>query len=73
MFGRLPEAVQLRFLESGLIGSHRPAEKAAGEARAAIKAAAAGIRARVFTATPSFQACGSCAYNQVCPYTVTRE
>ena len=43
------------------------------KARAAVEAAAAGIRARRFEATPSRQACRYCAYNQICPFTATRE
>jgi len=73
MFGRLPDRVELRFLESGVVGRHAPAEEDAAEAAEAVRAAGAGIRARRFEATPSFQACRFCAYNQVCPYTATRE
>jgi hypothetical protein len=39
----------------------------------AVEEAAAGIRARRFDATPSRQACRYCAYNQICPFTATRE
>ena len=39
---------------------------------AQVKAAAFGIRARKFDATPSYGACRYCAYNQVCPFTATR-
>jgi DNA helicase-2/ATP-dependent DNA helicase PcrA len=73
MFGRLPVGVELRFLESGLVGRHTPTEADVAEAIAAIKAAARGIRARYYQATPSYQACRFCAYNQICPYTATRE
>ncbi|MFQ5521590.1 MAG: RecB family exonuclease, partial [Candidatus Methylomirabilia bacterium] len=73
MFGRLPARVELRFLESGLVGAHTPTVEDADEAVDAIKAAAAGIRARRFEATPGYQACRYCAYNQICPYTARRE
>ena len=46
MTGRLPARVELRFLESGLTGGHVPTESDLAEARSAIEAAAAGIRAR---------------------------
>jgi DNA helicase-2/ATP-dependent DNA helicase PcrA len=72
-FGRLPEQVELRFLESGLAGRHTPTAEDLAEAEAAIHAAAAGIRAREFTATPSYQVCRYCAYNQICPSTATQE
>jgi len=73
MTGALPQRVELRFLESNLVGRHAPAEADLEEAIAAVKAAAAGIRARVFAATPSYNACRSCAYSQICPFTATRE
>jgi len=73
MTGALPQRVELRFLESNLVGRHTPAQEDLEEAIAAVKAAAAGIRARAFAATPSYNACRSCAYNQICPFTATRE
>ncbi len=73
MFGRLPEKVELRFLESGLVGTHAPTDEDLAEAEAAIHAAAAGIRAREFAPTPSYQVCRYCAYNQICPSTATQE
>jgi len=73
MFGRLPEQVELRFLESGLVGAHTPTGEDLAEGEAAIHAAAAGIRAREFTATPAYQVCRYCAYNQICPSTATQE
>ena len=73
MFGRLPEKVELRFLESGLVGTHAPTAGDLAEAEAAIHAAAAGIRARELAPTPSYQVCRYCAYNQICPSTATQE
>jgi RecB family exonuclease len=73
MFGRLPARVELRFLESGVVGEHKPTEADAAAALEAVRAAAAGIRARNFTATPSYRACRYCAYNQICPYTASRD
>ncbi len=72
MFGRLPARVELRFLESGVVGRHVPTDEDAETALSAVRAAAAGIRARRFAATPSYQACRYCAYNQICPYTASR-
>jgi DNA helicase-2/ATP-dependent DNA helicase PcrA len=73
MTGRLPQRVELRFVEPSLVGRHTPSDVDADEAVAAVKAAARGIRARAFDATPSPQACRYCAYNQICPDTATRE
>jgi DNA helicase-2/ATP-dependent DNA helicase PcrA len=73
MHGRLPARVELRFLESGAVGRHVPTEADAAEAAEAVQAGGAGIRGRRFAATPSYQACRFCAYNQICPYTASRE
>src|SRR5207253_2288888 len=43
MTGALPQRVELRFLESNLVGRHTPAEEDTEEAIAAVHAAAAGI------------------------------
>jgi DNA helicase II / ATP-dependent DNA helicase PcrA len=73
MTGQLPQRVELRFIETGVIGRRVPTDADLEEAAAAVEAAAAGIRARRFDATPSRQACRYCAYNQICPFTATRE
>jgi len=73
MTGRLPQRVELRFIESNVTGSHTPTDKDAQEAIAAVEAAAAGIRGRRFEAKPSHFACRYCAYSQICPFTATRE
>ncbi|HEY7141233.1 MAG TPA: ATP-dependent DNA helicase [Methylomirabilota bacterium] len=71
--GRLPARVELRFLESGVVGRHVPTDEDAETALSAVREAAEGIRARRFTATPSYQACRYCAYSQICPYTASRD
>ena len=73
MTGRLPARVELRFLESGLVGRHTPTEVDLAKARDAIAEAARGIRHREFEATPEYQACRYCPYNQICPSTATQE
>jgi len=73
MTGRLPQWVELRFIETHVIGRHEPTEQDVHDAITAVEAAAAGIRARRFEATPSRQTCRYCAYNQICPFTATRE
>ncbi len=70
--GHLPDAVALHFLESGVTGTARVDEKRLAGARQVIATAAAGIRARAFEATPSFQACTNCAYRDICPASVAR-
>ncbi|HSF04871.1 MAG TPA: ATP-dependent DNA helicase [Methylomirabilota bacterium] len=73
MTGSLPQRVELRFIDSNVVGRHTPTADDIEEAIAAVKTAAAGIRARRFEATPSWGACRACAYNQICPFTATRE
>jgi DNA helicase-2/ATP-dependent DNA helicase PcrA len=71
--GRLPDSVELRFLETGLAASRRPTE---GEARATeerIRASAAAIRKREFPARPTFFACSQCPFREICPHTAWGE
>ena len=51
MTGRLPDAVALHFLESGLVGEVAVDPKRLAKARGKIEQAAAGMRARDYTAT----------------------
>jgi DNA helicase-2/ATP-dependent DNA helicase PcrA len=73
MTGQLPQRVELRFIESHVTGAHAPTDDDAEAAVSAVRAAAEGIRARRFDATPSRHACRYCAYSQICPFTATRE
>jgi DNA helicase II / ATP-dependent DNA helicase PcrA len=70
MTGRLPDAVQLHFLESGLVGRAEVEPKLLAKAREKIARAAAGIRARDYTARPDRLACTWCAYREICPSSV---
>ncbi len=65
--GRLPDSLQLWFLESGLVGRVEVEEKRLDKARASIRRAAAGIRSRRFAATPDYLSCGYCAFRDICP------
>ena len=67
MTGRLPDAVQLHFLESGLVGRVEVDPKRLAKARQRIAQAAAGIRARDYTARPDYLACTYCAFRDICP------
>ena len=73
MTGRLPQRVELRFIESHVTGRYTPTDEDTERASEAVREAADGIRARQFDATPSRQACRYCAYSQICPFTATRE
>jgi DNA helicase-2/ATP-dependent DNA helicase PcrA len=67
--GRLPDRVELRFLESGLAGGRKPTLEEATATEDTIRDLAARIRAREFPARPSYMACGQCAFRDICPYT----
>jgi hypothetical protein len=72
MTGRLPDAVQLNFLESGLVGRAGVDERRLVRGRAQIEAAASGIRARDFSAKPDLLGCTYCAFRDICPASVAR-
>jgi DNA helicase-2/ATP-dependent DNA helicase PcrA len=69
--GRLPDAVQLWFLDTGLVGRAELDEKRLTRARARIAEAAAGIRARDFTPRPEPLSCAYCPYRDICPASAT--
>jgi DNA helicase-2/ATP-dependent DNA helicase PcrA len=72
MTGRLPDAVALYFLESGLIGRVAVDPKRLARARTRIARAAVGMRARDYTPTPDYLACTYCAFRDICPSSVAR-
>ncbi|HLA78415.1 MAG TPA: ATP-dependent DNA helicase [Vicinamibacteria bacterium] len=67
--GRLPDWVELRFLESGQRGGKRPTLDEAAATEATIREAAALIRRQAFDAKPSYLACTQCAFRDICPHT----
>ncbi len=67
--GRLPERVELRFLESGLVAGRRPTAEEAGRTAERIRAAAEAIRRRDFPAHPTWLACRHCPFREICPHT----
>ncbi len=72
MTGRLPDALALYFLESGLIGEVEVDPRRLAKARDKIATAAAGIRARDYTPKPDYLACTYCAFSDICPASVAR-
>lgn len=65
--GKLPKAVHLYFVESGLVGTYVPTEKDAAKTEEEILTATAGIRARQFKATPDLYKCKYCPFKFYCP------
>jgi DNA helicase-2/ATP-dependent DNA helicase PcrA len=70
MTGRLPDAVQLHFLDSGLVGRAEVEPARLEKARGRIAMAAAGIRARDYTPRPSALNCTYCPFRDICPSSV---
>lgn len=71
--GRLPDWVELRFVEPGLSAGRRPTITEATATESRIRTVAARIRHREFPATPSYRACGGCPFREICPYTAGHE
>jgi DNA helicase-2/ATP-dependent DNA helicase PcrA len=65
--GRLPDYVQLHFLDSGLVGRAEVDPARLAKARRKIATAAAGMRARDYTPKPDRMACGYCPFREICP------
>lgn len=65
--GKLPETVELYFIESGYVGSYVPTSKSAQNTKEEIEKAASGIRKRDFSATPSLNNCRYCPFKYYCP------
>jgi DNA helicase-2/ATP-dependent DNA helicase PcrA len=72
MTGRLPDAIALHFLESGLVGKVDVDPRRLARAREKIAQAAAGMRARDYTPRPDYIACTYCAFRDICPASVAR-
>ncbi len=72
MTGRLPDAVALHFLDSGLVGTAAVDRRRIDKAKASIRTAASGIRARDFTARPDRLSCSWCAFREICPSSAAR-
>ncbi len=66
-FGKIPDRVELHFLETGLVGSDKKNENDLEETKAKIRKSAEGIRMRDLSAKPEYLACRYCAYTMACP------
>jgi len=68
---KIPGEVRLHFLDSGLVGRAPVGGERLRVAREKVLEAADGIRERDYGARPTFGACKSCAYREICPATAT--
>ena len=64
--GRAPHAMQLHFLDTGVVGTVKAEPERLQKARAKVERAIGGIRAGVFEAAPTPMGCGYCPYRQIC-------
>ena len=67
--GRLPDRVELRFLETGLAGGKTPTLEEARVTERRIRDVAERLRRAEFPARPSYMACGQCPFRDICPHT----
>jgi len=68
--GRLPDAVQLHFLDTGVTGRAEVDPRRLAKGRERIAVAAAGIHARDYTPRPDRTTCGYCPFRAICPSSV---
>ena len=68
--GRLPDAVQLHFLDTGVTGRVEVDPRRLAKGRERIAQAVAGMRARDYTPKPDRTTCGYCPFRTVCPSSV---
>jgi DNA helicase-2/ATP-dependent DNA helicase PcrA len=71
MFGRLPDGLELHFIETGVIGRVSKSEINLEAAWEKVKSAANGLRAADYRARPSRYTCSYCPYNEICPSRAT--
>jgi DNA helicase-2/ATP-dependent DNA helicase PcrA len=72
MAGRVPDAVRLHFLDSGVVGEASIDDRRLEKARGLVCRAGEGIRAGTFAATPERFACTYCPFRVICPSSVAR-
>jgi DNA helicase-2/ATP-dependent DNA helicase PcrA len=68
--GKLPERVELHFLESGIIGTAQKEESDIEKIIEIIEEVSLGIRRKDFKAKPAYMACQYCPYSQICHYSL---
>ncbi len=69
-YNRRPDVLELRFLESGLVGRTESSDEKFEEVKEDILTAAQGIRERNYTPKPDYHSCKYCAYTTICPVAV---
>ncbi|NQU17311.1 MAG: ATP-dependent helicase [Candidatus Saganbacteria bacterium] len=67
MFSKIPDRVELHFLDTGLIGSVEKKQKNLDKTWEKVQKVAEGLRSENYKAAPSSFTCQYCAYSEVCP------
>ncbi|HEY4484717.1 MAG TPA: ATP-dependent DNA helicase [Nitrospiria bacterium] len=67
--GRIPDFVELHFLESGRVGRDQKTEADLDKTRTTLQTVLDGLRSGNFAARPTYMACRYCAYQSICPNT----
>ncbi len=67
-FGQLPAGVELRFLETGLVGRLKNLERQIEKTKAKIEQVVERVKQRDFAPSPQYMACEFCPYRGICPY-----
>ncbi len=70
---KLPDAVKLYFVESGIVGTFTPTEKSIEKTIKNINIATEGIRKRDYHATPKYDKCPYCPFKFYCPVAITEK
>ncbi len=68
LHGQLPARVELRFLDTEVVGSAAVSPDDLEQTKCRIQTAAQGIRAQAFEAKPQEHACRWCAFQAICPF-----
>jgi DNA helicase-2/ATP-dependent DNA helicase PcrA len=66
-YGRIPDRVELHFLDSGLVGTATKNEEDLEEVISKIRTVTEGLRAREYPSNPQYRACDYCPYRVICP------
>ncbi|MCU0241909.1 MAG: ATP-dependent helicase, partial [Vicinamibacteria bacterium] len=64
---RLPDSVELHFMESGLVGAKPPALAETERTERVVDEVAGAIRGRRYTARPTYMGCLQCPFREICP------
>lgn len=70
IFGKIPDWVELHFVDTGLIGRAKYTEADLRKVEEKIREAAEGIRKGQFDPKPSYFACTYCVFRNICPHTL---